>query len=65
MLNCETIDPLVTPYVDGQLAAGDRVSVAGCGHNSLLYHPRVVAEVVERIMRIQAAATVRDARVAG
>jgi hypothetical protein len=27
MLNCETIDPLVTPYVDGQLAAGDRVAV--------------------------------------
>jgi len=47
------------------LAAGDRVSVAGCGHNSLLYHPRVVAEVVARIQRVQAAATVRDARVAG
>ncbi len=47
------------------LAAGERVSVAGCGHNSLLYHPRVVAEVVSRIERIQAAATVRDARVAG
>jgi pimeloyl-ACP methyl ester carboxylesterase len=47
------------------LAAGDRVSVPGCGHNSLLYHPRVVAEVVARIQRVQAAATVRDARVAG
>jgi pimeloyl-ACP methyl ester carboxylesterase len=47
------------------LAAGDRVSVAGCGHNSLLYHQRTVTEVVERIRRIQAAAAVRDARVAG
>jgi triacylglycerol lipase len=47
------------------LAAGETVSVAGCGHNSLLYHPRVVAEVVARIKRVQAAAAVRDARVAG
>lgn len=47
------------------LAAGDRVSVPGCGHNSLLYHPSVVAEVVTRIRRVQAAAAVRDARVAG
>ena len=47
------------------LAAGERVSVPGCGHNSLLYHPRVVAEVVSRIVRVQAAAAVRDARVAG
>jgi triacylglycerol lipase len=47
------------------LAAGERVSVPGCGHNSLLYHPRVVAEVVARIQHVQAAATVRDARVAG
>lgn len=47
------------------LAAGERLSVAGCGHNSLLYHPRVVAEVVARIRRVQAAAEVRDARVAG
>ncbi|HEY6078572.1 MAG TPA: alpha/beta hydrolase [Polyangiaceae bacterium] len=47
------------------LASGERVSVPGCGHNSLLYHPRVVAEVVERIARVQAAAAVRDARVAG
>ena len=47
------------------LPAGERVSVAGCGHNSLLYHPRVVAEVVSRIAHVQAAAAVRDARVAG
>ena len=50
---------------DAYLAAGERVSVAGCGHNGLIYHPRVVAEVVARIRHVQAAATVRDARVAG
>ena len=50
---------------DAYLAAGERVSVAGCGHNGLIYHPRVVAEVVARIQHVQAAATVRDARVAG
>lgn len=47
------------------LPAGDSLSVAGCGHNSLLYHPRVVTEVVRRIRRVQAAAAVRDARSAG
>jgi pimeloyl-ACP methyl ester carboxylesterase len=47
------------------LAAGDRMDVAGCGHNSLLYHPKVVSEIVGRIQRVQAAAQVRDARVAG
>ena len=47
------------------LAAGDRLSVPGCGHNSLLYHPRVVSAVVERIRQVQAAAAVRDARSAG
>jgi triacylglycerol lipase len=50
---------------DAYLAAGERVSVAGCGHNGLIYHPRVVAEVVSRIAHVQAAAAVRDARVAG
>jgi triacylglycerol lipase len=50
---------------DAFLAAGERLGVPGCGHNSLLYHPRVVAEVVARIARVQAAASVRDARVAG
>lgn len=48
-----------------ELAGGDSVRVPGCGHNSLLYHPQVVAEVVARIRQIQAAAAVRDARVAG
>jgi pimeloyl-ACP methyl ester carboxylesterase len=47
------------------LAAGERVSVSGCGHNSLLYHPRVAAEIVSRIQHVQAAAAVRDARVVG
>jgi triacylglycerol lipase len=68
---------LVVPHlsIDGQedyvvtsgafLAAGERLSVPGCGHNSLIYHPRVVAEVVARIERVQAAASVRDARDVG
>lgn len=47
------------------LVGGERVNVPGCGHNSLIYHPRVVAEVVARIRQVQAAAAVRDARVAG
>jgi pimeloyl-ACP methyl ester carboxylesterase len=47
------------------LAAGERLSVPGCGHNSLIYHPRVVAEVVARIRHVQAAAAVRDARDVG
>jgi triacylglycerol lipase len=47
------------------LAAGDHLRVAGCAHNSLLYHPRVESELVRRITAIQAAAMVRDARVAG
>jgi pimeloyl-ACP methyl ester carboxylesterase len=68
---------LVVPHlsIDGQedyvvtsgafLDAGERLSVPGCGHNSLIYHPRVVAEVVARIERVQAAASVRDARDVG
>jgi triacylglycerol lipase len=47
------------------LSGGDSVEVAGCGHNSLLYHPRVMSEVALRIERVQAAAAVRDARVVG
>jgi triacylglycerol lipase len=47
------------------LAAGDSVTVAGCGHNSLLYHPRVVSELIARIHQVQAAAEIRDARDAG
>ncbi|HVY27725.1 MAG TPA: hypothetical protein VHB79_14320 [Polyangiaceae bacterium] len=47
------------------LAAGERLSVAGCGHNSLIYHSQAVAEVVARIRGVQAAAAVRDARDVG
>lgn len=47
------------------LAAGEHLTVPGCGHNSLLYHPRVVAELIARIERVQAAAEIRDARSAG
>ncbi len=47
------------------LAGGDCLTIAGCGHNALLYHPRVVAELVARIRRVQAAASITDARCAG
>ncbi len=47
------------------LAAGERLSIAGCGHNALLYHPTCVDEVLLRIRRVQAAASVRDVRSAG
>jgi triacylglycerol lipase len=47
------------------LAAGERVRIEGCGHNSLLYHPSAVTEVLSRICRVQAAASVRDVRSAG
>ncbi len=76
-LSSSAHERLVVPHlsIDGQedhvvpsgafLPAGERLSVPGCGHNSLIYHPRVVEEVVSRITRVQAAASVRDARVAG
>jgi triacylglycerol lipase len=63
-LSIAGLEDRVVP-TDAYLAAGERVSVAGCGHNGLIYHPRVVSEVVARIQHVQAAATVRDARVAG
>jgi triacylglycerol lipase len=47
------------------LAAGEELAVPGCGHNSLIYHARVVSEVAARIAHVQAAASVRDARSAG
>src|SRR5262249_28429493 len=47
------------------LASGERVGGARCGHQSLLYHPRVPAQGVGPIAHVKAAATVRDARVAG
>ncbi len=47
------------------LAGGDCLTIAGCGHNALLYHPRVVSELIARIERVQAAASISDVRVAG
>jgi len=38
------------------LAAGDRIVVDGCGHNSLIYDPRVAREIVRRVRTIRAAA---------
>ncbi len=63
MLNCETIDPLVTPYVDGQLAAGDRVAVDEHLRACPPCHSRVAAEraVHELIAARKVALTARCA----
>jgi len=44
MLNCEAIDPLVTPYVDGLLPAGDCVAVDEHLRACPPCHSRVAAE---------------------
>ena len=50
MNTCDTIDPLVTPYVDGELAAADRILVEEhlrvCGP----CHSRVTAEQAVRVL---------------
>jgi anti-sigma factor RsiW len=63
MLNCEAIDPLVTPYVDGQLAAGDRVAVDEHLCACPPCHSRVAAEraVHELIAARKTALTARCA----
>lgn len=38
------------------LSAGDTLTVAGCGHNGLIYHRAVAREIVRRVRTIQAAA---------
>src|SRR5262245_15094603 len=44
MPNCQTIDPLVTPYVDGELAAADRRLVDEHLVQCPPCHARVAAE---------------------
>jgi anti-sigma factor RsiW len=44
MPNCHTIDPLVTPYIDGELAEGDRRVVDDHLRRCPPCHSRVVAE---------------------
>jgi anti-sigma factor RsiW len=63
MLNCEAIDPLVTPYVDGQLADGDRVAVDQHLSACPPCHSRVAAEcaVHELIASHKSALTARCA----
>lgn len=63
MLNCAAIDPLVTPYVDGQLADADRRAVDDHLHVCAPCHSRVAAEcaVHELIVTRKAALTARCA----
>ena len=48
MPNCTQIDPLVTPYVDGELPAADRDLVAGHVRVCAPCHSRVIAEQAVR-----------------
>src|SRR5215471_16636574 len=54
MPNCSFIDPLVTPYVDGELSAADRDVVAA--------HVRVCAPCHSRVTPEQAVRTLIQAR---
>jgi anti-sigma factor RsiW len=44
MLNCQSIDPLVTPFIDGELPDADRLAVAAHLSHCPPCHSRVVAE---------------------
>ena len=44
MLNCHSIDPLVTPFIDGELPDADRLAVAAHLSHCPPCHSRVVAE---------------------
>lgn len=57
MSDCPSIDPLITPYVDGELAAGDRDRV----HDHLLACPTCYArvsseQVIQRLMSVRKSA---------
>ncbi len=57
MHNCQSIDPLVTPFVDGQLAAADAEAVADHLRVCAGCHSRVAAErAVQALMRARRAA---------
>jgi anti-sigma factor RsiW len=52
MSNCTSIDPLVTPYVDGELSAADRTRVDEHLHRCAPCYMRVAAEcAVRELMR--------------
>jgi anti-sigma factor RsiW len=44
MLNCQSLDPLVTPFIDGELPDADRLAVAAHLSHCPPCHSRVVAE---------------------
>jgi anti-sigma factor RsiW len=44
MFNCQSIDPLVTPYIDGELSDADRLAVAAHLCACPPCHSRVIAE---------------------
>jgi anti-sigma factor RsiW len=50
MLNCQSIDPLVTPYVDGDIAASDRARVEAHLDGCAACHARVAAERAVRAL---------------
>ena len=56
MHNCQSIDPLVTPFVDGQLAAADVQAVEEHLRACAPCHSRVTAErAVHDLMRARRA----------
>ena len=50
MPNCQSIDPLVTPFVDGEIAAGDRALVEAHLRVCAPCHSRVAAERAVRVL---------------
>jgi anti-sigma factor RsiW len=50
MHNCQTIDPLVTPYVDGEISADDRARVDAHLRVCAPCHSRVSAERAVRVL---------------
>ena len=61
MVNCSSIDPLVTAYVDGELPPADRVQVDEHLHRCPLCYSRVAAEdAVRALVRTQRPALTGD-----
>ena len=57
MLNCQSIDPLVTPFIDGELPDADRLAVAAHLSHCPPCHSRVVAEqAVHELIRTRRSA---------
>jgi len=57
MLNCQSIDPLVTPFIDGELPDADRLAVAAHLTRCPPCHSRVVAEqAVHELIRTRRSA---------